>query len=120
MIGAAMQSAWRSQKDLFAMIQTITGAPNRAVTALIGSVACVPGSCEIKSQSNRVMAPQSIAPGSITRWLGVRNNPRAMCGMVIPIKAMGPVNAVDVPASKAVARIESNRKRETEMPNPLA
>ena len=45
------------------MIHTIIGDPNKAVTALIGRLPCIPGSWEIKSQTNSVMAPQSMEAG---------------------------------------------------------
>lgn len=72
----------------FSMIQIMTGAPKRAVTALTGSVPWKPGICEIRSHINRMMAPHSIEAGRIIRWLGVWNNPRAIWGIVIPIKAI--------------------------------
>ena len=59
------------------MINTIIGDPNKAVTALIGRVPCIPGSWEIKSQTNSVMAPQSMEAGRMMRWLGLPNKPRA-------------------------------------------
>ena len=46
--------------------------------------------------------------------------PRAICGMVTPIKAIGPVKAVDVPANRAVAKIIHKRVRETDTPSPVA
>lgn len=41
------------------------GAPNSAVTALIGSVPCVHGSCEIRSHISNVVAPHKMDAGKI-------------------------------------------------------
>jgi len=84
------------------IIHIIIGAPNKAVTEFIGSVDCVPGNCDITSQRSITVAPHKIDIGMTTLWLLVQNNRRVRCGMVIPINAIGPVNAVLVPVSIAV------------------
>ena len=41
-----------------------TGAPNNEVTAFIGSVNSLVGSCAIKSQTNKTIAPKIATAGS--------------------------------------------------------
>ena len=83
----------------------MTGEPNRAVMALMGSVPCETASCERMSQASMSVVPQRMAAGMMALWSEVRKMPRAMCGTVIPMSAMGPVKAVEVPARSAVARM---------------
>ena len=98
----------------------IIGAPNSAVTALIGSVPGSPGSWEIRSHTSIIIDPQQMEPNNTIRWFDVLNMPLAMCGVVIPIKAIGPVKAVVVPASSAVNKMTKMRSLLTEKPNPWA
>ncbi len=52
---------------LFKIIQMIIGAPNMAVTELIGNVMLPPGSCEMTSHRSITIAPHSMLTGSTLR-----------------------------------------------------
>ena len=78
------------------------GAPKRDVTALIGSVPLNIDNWDTISQINKIVEPQRIDAGNMIFTLEVLNTPRAICGTVIPIKPIGPVKAVAVPAKTAV------------------
>ncbi len=49
---------------LFTIIQIITGAPTRDVTALIGKIYWLPGNCAMVSQINNNAAPVKPTAGS--------------------------------------------------------
>lgn len=55
------------QPLFFKIIHTMTGAPNNAVTALIGSVPCMLGSWEIISHTSMVIAPHNKEAGKTVR-----------------------------------------------------
>lgn len=80
-----------------------TGAPKIAVIAFKGKEICVPGSCEITSQVRIKAAPSKRIAGKRILWFEVFKRLRDIWGMAIPTKAIGPQNAVMVPAIKQVA-----------------
>ena len=104
----------------FMIIQMMMGEPNRAVMELMGRMPCVAATCEMMSQASMMVVPHKMAAGMMVRWSDVRKMPRAMWGTVIPMKAIGPVNAVEVPARSAVDRMAQMRVRDTDTPNPAA
>ena len=91
----------------FMIIQMMMGEPNRAVMELMGRMPCVAATCEMMSQASMMVVPHKMAAGMMVRWSDVRKIPRAIWGTVIPMKAIGPVNAVEVPARSAVDRGKS-------------
>ncbi len=99
---------------------TTTGAPNSAVTEFIGSTVALPGSCEITSQMSISKGPTKITPGNTVRWFTVLNKSLVTWGTVMPIKAIGPVNAVSIPANKLEIMIIFSLVRLTFTPDTLA
>ncbi len=61
------------------------------------------GTCAIASQHKRMMLPHKKTAGIIKRWSAVAMNCRTICGTARPIKAIGPVKAVMLPAKILVA-----------------
>ena len=80
------------------------GIPIIAVTELMGSVVCIPGNCETISLKSITILPVKITAGTSTKWFEVLKITLQMCGTAIPIKPIGPQNAVIVPASKLVLK----------------
>ena len=78
------------------------GAPKSEVIALIGRMASEPGSCAIISKIKSKAAPSRMTMGVSSRWLAVLKSILPMCGTANPIKAIGPQNAVTVPANRLV------------------
>ncbi len=79
-----------------------TGAPRRAVTAFKGSTELWPGNWAMISAIRPMLAPVIAVRGAIFRWSDDPTVKRAKCGAAIPIKVIGPQNAVDTPAQIAV------------------
>ena len=80
--------------------QSIIGAPISELTELIGRVVLAHGICDIMSHKVSKLAPTIIQAGRTILWSDVRKIPLTICGTAIPIKAIGPVNAVAVPAKR--------------------
>ena len=102
------------------MTQSIIGAPISELTELMGRVVSDHGTCEMMSQSVSKLAPTIIHAGSTILWSLVRNIPLTICGTAIPIKAIGPVNAVAVPASRQHKIITVILIPPIDTPKPLA
>ena len=81
------------------------GAPMIEVMALMGNVNSKPGIWETISQNNIIIAPIKSVPKNKMWWLLVLNNNLAKCGTANPINAIGPANAVMLPAKILVAKM---------------
>ena len=82
--------------------QMTKGAPKSDVMAFIGRVDSDPGNCAIKSKARSKIAPSKMTMGVKNKWLEVLNSILPICGTAKPMKAIGPQNAVMVPANKLV------------------
>ena len=102
----------------FNTIHNMIGAPKRALIVEMGN-AYVPILQSI-SQISKIFAPIKAEAGIVKRWLLVANTPRAICGTATPINAIGPQNAVTLPANKHDATTIIQRVRSTLMPSPRA
>ena len=80
-----------------------TGAPKIDVIALIGKVKSKPGNCETVSQSSIITAPSKMVAKNKVLWLLVWKTNFEICGTAKPTKAIGPTNAVILPAKIPVA-----------------
>lgn len=56
----------------------------------------------MRSLINMKIAPVNIEPGIKTLWSAVWNKSREICGTTIPMKPIGPQNAVTPPARMLV------------------
>ena len=81
------------------------GAPKIEVIAFIGKVKSIPGICEMVSQHNINKAPINMVAQNNMPWLLVWNTNFAKCGTANPTKAIGPANAVMLPARRLVAKM---------------
>lgn len=70
------------------------------LTEFIGRTDSVQGICDIMSHRHSKLAPTTIHAGITILWSLVRNIPLTICGTAMPMNAIGPVNAVAVPASR--------------------
>ena len=75
---------------LLIISQIIIGIPKSAVTLFIGNFIAIPGSCESISLKSKILAPAKIVAGIKTKWFDVLNIIRTICGIIIPIKPIGP------------------------------
>ena len=66
---------------------------------------------------SNIATPESMVAGRSMRWSAERNNIFAMCGTAMPMKPIGPQNAVTVPAKRVVEM--SIRLRERAMLRPI-
>jgi len=79
------------------------GDPNKAVMALIGNTFALPGSWAMLSEISINIAPMSKLVGIKILWLLVFHTNLQMWGTAKPRKAIGPTNAVILPAIRPVA-----------------
>ena len=100
--------------------QMIKGAPKAVVTALMGRLVANPGNWAMVSQANRTNMPKRAVAGNNILWSLVLNNNLPKCGTAIPIKAMGPQNAVIPPVSIPVLTIMIHRNLSKFIPMLLA
>ena len=73
-----------------------TGAPMKAVTALIGRLPSKPGILATKLHNKLTTIPISITAGTKILWSLVLNINRVKCGIASPKKAIGPQYAVTI------------------------
>ena len=76
--------------------QITTGAPMKAVTALIGRLPSNPGILATRLHNRLITIPMSITPGTNTLWSLVLKMNLVRCGIANPRNAIGPQNAVTI------------------------
>ena len=78
------------------MTQITTGAPMKAVTALIGRLPSKPGILATKLHKRLITIPINIVAGTKTLWSLVLKMNLVRCGIAKPRNAIGPQNAVTI------------------------
>ena len=76
--------------------QMTTGAPMKAVTALIGKLPSKPGTLAIRLHNKLTTIPIIITAGTKILWSLLLKINRVKCGIANPKKAIGPQYAVTI------------------------